>query len=346
MKLSSTPKPVRIRISLGGIEHTTLESLKENITPEILDFTDGRLQRWLKQQGEESLSKDIDEIKKSNKKDESKLLDIYNTLFKKGHTQLLYYVDDWREDNKASTLLKYYLSNCESNENALTKIMEKYFGILSLREWYELVSVDIFCKEFADGADIENIEHRTKLLNDLKDAGFIDDEIEKIKKELGFPKGRIIFKETSDAKLQKVLKDWTEIKYIKNTRNAAQETSDIEKEVKRYIGNCCKAFTSEKEVWNDKGSLYNLTDFSDAARYIKSVLKKDDYEYLKDEVRCAIVLAKKYQCNYNISAESMGEYKEISEDCKFKKEISSIRSATEAYLTKIINYILFEKFKQ
>ena len=76
MKLSSTPKPVRIRISLGGIEHTTLESLKENITPEILDFTDGRLQRWLKQQGEESLSNDIDEIKKSNKKDESKLLDI------------------------------------------------------------------------------------------------------------------------------------------------------------------------------------------------------------------------------------------------------------------------------
>ena len=343
MKLSSKPKPVRIRISLGGIEHTTLESLKENITPEILNFTDGRLQRWLKQQGKEDLTTDIEEIKKSNKNDKEKLLAIYNKLYKKGHTQLLSYVDEWGDGNRASTLLKYYLSNCESDENALNKIIGNYFEILSLREWYDLVSVNIFCREFAD---IENTEH---ILNALKDEGFSDDEIEKIKKELGFPKGRIIFKDIPDNALLDVVNDWEKVLNIRYTRNTNKEITLIEKEVRRYIVNCCKAFTDIKEVWDDNGSLYNLSDYYDATRYIYSVLKKDDYEYLKDEVRCAIILAKKHQCNrsnHNISAESTGEYKEISEDCKFKKEISSISSATEACLTKIIEYILFEKFKQ
>ena len=57
MKLIAKAKPVKIRIKSGGEEHTSLDSLKKNFNiSDIQLLLDGRLVRWLKQQGENELA--------------------------------------------------------------------------------------------------------------------------------------------------------------------------------------------------------------------------------------------------------------------------------------------------
>lgn len=57
MKLIAKAKPVKIRIKSGGEEHTSLDSLMKNFNiSDILPLLDGRLVRWLKQQGENELA--------------------------------------------------------------------------------------------------------------------------------------------------------------------------------------------------------------------------------------------------------------------------------------------------
>lgn len=57
MKLIAKAKPVKIRIKSGGEEYTSLDSLKRNFNiSDIQPLLDGRLVRWLKQQGENELA--------------------------------------------------------------------------------------------------------------------------------------------------------------------------------------------------------------------------------------------------------------------------------------------------
>ena len=63
MKLISKAKPVKIRIKSGGEEHSSLDSLKRNFNiSDIQSLLDGRLVRWLKQQGENELANVISEV--------------------------------------------------------------------------------------------------------------------------------------------------------------------------------------------------------------------------------------------------------------------------------------------
>lgn len=68
MKLIPKARPVRIRISSGGVEHLTLDSLKHHfdVSAIIPMINDGRLLRWLRQRGESAVAEMIeaaDEIK-------------------------------------------------------------------------------------------------------------------------------------------------------------------------------------------------------------------------------------------------------------------------------------------
>ena len=68
MKLIPKARPVRIRISSGGVEHLTLDSLKHHfdVSAIIPMINDGRLLRWLRQRGESTVAEMIesaDEIK-------------------------------------------------------------------------------------------------------------------------------------------------------------------------------------------------------------------------------------------------------------------------------------------
>lgn len=62
MILQAKARPVRIRIKSGGEEHSSFESLKRHFCVKDLlpSAKDGRLSRWLRQQGEESVANCID----------------------------------------------------------------------------------------------------------------------------------------------------------------------------------------------------------------------------------------------------------------------------------------------
>lgn len=62
MKLEPKAKPVRIRIKSGGEEHFNLESLKRSFSVQDLweSVTGGRLSRWLRQQNEFELAKQVE----------------------------------------------------------------------------------------------------------------------------------------------------------------------------------------------------------------------------------------------------------------------------------------------
>lgn len=61
MILKPIAKPVRIRIKSGGMEHSSVESLKSHfVVDDIKDLVaDGRLSRWLEQQNHRSIPNDI-----------------------------------------------------------------------------------------------------------------------------------------------------------------------------------------------------------------------------------------------------------------------------------------------
>lgn len=60
MKIIPKAKPVKIRIKSGGEEHSSLESLKQNFSVEdIFPLLDGRLERWLRQQGCDQIADDV-----------------------------------------------------------------------------------------------------------------------------------------------------------------------------------------------------------------------------------------------------------------------------------------------
>lgn len=65
MKLVPIAKPIRIRIKLGNNEFSSLNDVKNNFSIEELFplFLDGRLERWLIQIGEQSLSDRVKDIK-------------------------------------------------------------------------------------------------------------------------------------------------------------------------------------------------------------------------------------------------------------------------------------------
>lgn len=78
MKLIARAKPVRIRITSGGEEHATLNSLRKNfIWNDIKELFDGRLIKWLKRIDENEKAQVLSEI---NNPDEN-ILFIFNILF-------------------------------------------------------------------------------------------------------------------------------------------------------------------------------------------------------------------------------------------------------------------------
>ena len=63
MKLIPQAKPVKIRIKSGGEEHSSLESLTHNFNiNDIKPLLDGRLVRWLRQQGENELADVVSKV--------------------------------------------------------------------------------------------------------------------------------------------------------------------------------------------------------------------------------------------------------------------------------------------
>lgn len=82
MKLVAKAKPVKIRIKSGGEEHSSLDSLKRDFRiDDIKPLLDGRLSRWLRQQGEVELSEIVSELNPDSLNTPEGIMDFMNVFF-------------------------------------------------------------------------------------------------------------------------------------------------------------------------------------------------------------------------------------------------------------------------
>lgn len=137
MKLIAKAKPVKIRIKSGGEEHTSLDSLKRNFNiSDIVSLLDGRLVRWLKQQGENELADIIVGFDMSQLNTLQGVTNLIKLFFgeyieKKSINNALSLLEDWLKSScyrkNGEYLFRYLLWDlCFLNENG----DDKYLGIL------------------------------------------------------------------------------------------------------------------------------------------------------------------------------------------------------------------------
>lgn len=135
MKLIPKAKPVKIRIKSGGEEHSSLDSLLHNFDiSDIKPLLDGRLVRWLKQQGENELANIINEFDASGLNTTQGVMDLMkiffadymeghpipdllglikhwlkSSVYRKNAENLFYYTAQYLCDDKASLDITKYL---------------------------------------------------------------------------------------------------------------------------------------------------------------------------------------------------------------------------------------------
>lgn len=333
MILSSTPKPVRIRISLCGKEHTSLESLKENISPDILQFLDGRLQRWLKQQNLNELSENIDKIAKDERKDSrTKLLKIYNRLNDKSHKNLLCYIDEWKNDIKSKELLKFYFKEFGNDVN----VLENNIGVFSLEEWNEIISplndssLDFFlAKQYENKDDVVN---SIRIFEKIKERGDCPEAVSYYKKEYESQiptqqKGAYCLFDNSERQFREIVNDFSKWQNLE----MSGAFSRIAEEVIEFIRACDKIYSGE-ESW----MLYNFDKIYESPF---------DGIYLRDERLCLRSVVMGTLSSY--SSKWGRDYIKgcISNKHPFKEKVKGFfhTSKSKALVREIVEYILLEK---
>lgn len=113
MRLIPKAKAVRIRIKSGGEEHSSLDSLKRNFDlADVRVLLDGRLSRWLKQQGEHDLASKIESSDKQMlMKDDFSLCKLFfgteiNNKISNIYSFADYCIDDKRYEKTGVNLFK------------------------------------------------------------------------------------------------------------------------------------------------------------------------------------------------------------------------------------------------
>lgn len=148
MRIIAKAKPIRIRIKSGGEEHSSLDSLRQNLCVQDLWplVKDKRLSRWLRQLGEVELAHDIDALSESQLDFPTyfKVLVIFLKDDLVGHhvTELYTLFSFWHDCEKRNSknydsLRKYLLSQYEGAKF----IFKQYAEEFSDGEWW-----DVFCK--------------------------------------------------------------------------------------------------------------------------------------------------------------------------------------------------------
>lgn len=147
MRIIAKAKPIRIRIKSGGEEHSSLDSLRQNLCVQDLWplIKDHRLSRWLMQLGEVDLAHAIDALS-VGQLDVSTYFNVLVIFLKDdlvGHhvTELYTLFSFWhdcekRKSKNSDSLRKYLLSKYEGAKF----IFKQYPKELSDGEWWDVFS--------------------------------------------------------------------------------------------------------------------------------------------------------------------------------------------------------------
>lgn len=338
MRLSSKPKPVRIRISVGGEEHTTLESLKENITPEILDFIDGRLERWLKQQGEEEVANKIEKINK----DCIDLLDIYNLLFAEDYKTLLSFIDKWQNCKKSKSLLGYIFTHWE--KETFVTIFENNYNIFSLNEWFEIIApfnnseLDFaLAKKYEEKEEIpEYAKTAIRLFKEIEQRGDHPVAIDYYKKNY-FDQLRL-FADNTIEELNDIVND---LSLYKELRVTLGDFRDKEMAVYSFIRQCSEIISKPNDNYQKSRTCETLFKWD----------KINSDDILKNEKLhvSAIIFYCFSHYRYGVGNYTLFSKikKLIDKDYKFHNRVCCFTAPNSCIesIKEIIKYLLFEKFR-
>ena len=340
MRIIAKAKPIQIRIKSGGEEHSSLDSLRQNLCVQDLWplIKDKRLSRWLMQLGEVDLSHAIYALSVSQ-------IDVstyFNILFLFFKVELyaqcvmdLYALVSYWHDSEIKmsknykSLLKFLLSQYEGAKY----LFDHYPNEISVSEWW-----NVFCK-FQSYEDPDFLFAQGKLAFD----GFTKSDGTKIK-DIVLAEGLI--KEAADFHNQEA------IDFINSNKFVAKKLTMLTPEAKVKIDSLIirwkedrlgfitkKTIYDEEIVWNVKQLLqeftflwqtymmFNLKEVREEAEAKYAELDESDIFY--KERKFVLDLVK-----YSYNVKTSGLFVKLAEDYHYPLALYMIRITNKGALTK------------
>lgn len=260
MRIIAKAKPIRIRIKSGGEEHSSLDSLRQNLNVQDLWplIKDNRLSRWLRQLGETELAHSVESLSNEElnehayfyvlklflkeRLDNSQIHDIYS-LFECWHDC------EKRTSKNYDSLRKYLLSKYEGAKF----IFKQYADEISDGEWW-----DVFSK-FENEEDPEFLFEQGKLAFE----GFAKSDGSNFDKDLVF--GIKLIEMAAELQNQKAV-DFVN----SNIFGAARKRAMLTPEVKEKIDNLICRWKNDKIGFITKKTAYD----EDFVRDVKKLLQE------------------------------------------------------------------------
>lgn len=259
MRIIAKAKPIRIRIKSGGEEHSSLDSLRQNLNVQDLWplIKDNRLSRWLRQLGETELAHSVESLINEEldeyayfyvlklflkeRFDNSQIHDIYS-LFECWHDC------EKRTSKNYDSLRKYLLSKYEGAKF----ISKQYPEELSDGKWW-----NVFCK-FPNDEDPDFLFAQGKLAFD----GFTKSDGSNFKDII---LGIKLIEKAAELQNQKAV-DFVN----SNTFGAARKRAMLTPEVKEKIDNLICRWKNDKIGFITKKTAYD----EDFVRDVKKLLQE------------------------------------------------------------------------
>ena len=340
MRIIAKAKPIQIRIKSGGEEHSSVDSLRQNLCVQDLCplVKDKRLSRWLMQLGEVDLAHAIDALSVGQ-------LDVFtyfkilflffkDELYAQCVMDLYALVSYWHDSEikmskNYKSLLKFLLSQYEGAKY----LFDHYPNEISVSEWW-----NVFCK-FQSYEDPDFLFAQGKLAFD----GFTKSDGTKIK-DIVLAEGLI--KKAADFHNQEA------IDFINSNKFVAKKLTMLTPEAKVKIDSLIirwkedrlgfitkKTIYDEEIVWNVKQLLqeftslwktyfiFNAKELREEAEAKYAELDESDIFYKERKFVLDLV---KYSCNVKTS----GLFVKLAEDYHYPLALYMIRITNKGALTK------------
>lgn len=341
MRIIAKAKPIRIRIKSGGEEHSSLDSLRQNLCVQDLWplVKDKRLSRWLMQLGEVDLAHAIDALS-VGQLDVSTYFKILFLFFKDelyAHCVMDLYalVSYWHDSEmKMSKNYKSLLKFLLSQYKGAKYLFDHYPNEISASEWWNVFS------KFQSDEDPDFLFAQGKLAFD----GFTKSDGTKIK-DIVLAEGLI--KKAADFHNQEA------IDFINSNKlNVAKKLTMLTPEAKVKIDSLIirwkedrlgfvtkKTSYDEEIVWNVKQLLqeftslwktylmFSLKEVREEAEAKYAELDESDIFYKERKFVLDLV---KYSCNVKTS----GLFVKLAEDYHYPLALYMIRITNKGALTK------------
>lgn len=347
MRIIVKAKPIRIRIKSGGEEHSSLDSLRQNLCVQDLWplVKDKRLSRWLMQLGEVDLAHAIDALS-VGQLDVSTYFKILFLFFKDelyAHCVMDLYalVSYWHDSEMKmsknyKSLLKFLLSQYEGAKY----LFDHYPNEISVSEWW-----NVFCK-FQSKKDPDFLFAQGKLAFD----GFTKSDGTKIK---DIVLAEDLIKKAADFHNQEA------IDFINSNKlNVAKKLTMLTPEAKVKIDSLIirwkedrlgfvtkKTIYDEEIVWNVKQLLQEFTSLWKTNtmfswKYVREEAEAkyaelDESDIFYKERKFVLDLVK-YSCNVKTS----GLFVKLAEDYHYPLALYMIRITNKGASTEIMQSMI------